>query len=359
MMTETKAALMASHAECGRLRADLNHSLECLIVAEESKILLERALLDTHKRFQRQCDKMQEIEAQQQRKTACSAIQALQSQHKKGDSATLKSLSVSQKGLDNPTRDSFIGNHPSQGSRSDQDGNLLSCIASPSLDSGPRTPAHATIDSSANKSDYESNTPCTSVKTIFYSAGPPQVPKNVESRSEVTERSTGSRAHPFFHSNGRDSHLSAASTVPSLMLPDEMKENSDGTSHFNCPQLSPSQLQDLTIDRQSSRGSMPSSKMRQSSLPPRARETLTGKHTPPPPPPSTSQEVSVVHLSRRWSRDETPQRDNISDDSWAIPVRGLMQDESTVNMGVLTRSVYNAGAMDFRGPSESPQPWLA
>ena len=66
MMTETKAALMASHAECGRLRADLNHSLECLIVAEESKILLERALLDTHKRFQRQCDKMQEIEAQQE-----------------------------------------------------------------------------------------------------------------------------------------------------------------------------------------------------------------------------------------------------------------------------------------------------
>ena len=359
MMIETKAALMASHAECGRLRADLNHSLECLIVAEESKILLERALLDTHKRFQRQCDKMQGIEAQQQRKTACSAIQALQSQHKKGDSATLKSLSVSQNGLDNPIRDLCISNHPSQGSRSDQDGNLLSYITSPSLDSGPRTPAYATINSSPNKSGYESKTPCTSVKTIFYSAGSPQVPKNVESQSEVTERSTGSRAHPFSHSSSRDSRLSAASTVPSLMLPDEMKENSDGTSHTNGPQLSPSQLQDLSVDRQSSRGLMPSSKMRQSSLPPRAREALTGKHTPPPPPPSTSQQVSAVHLSRRWSRDETPQRDNISDDSWAIPVRGLMEDESTVNMGVLTRSVYNGGAMDFRGPSESPQPWLA
>jgi len=364
---DAKAAVLTSRAECGRLRADLGHSLDCLKAAgarvcvcvyflcilanwphkfllesnyfksecswactsllpgvhaadanphiyisknnvmlcvresvgvnegrtnisheyvsyvhtaEEAKILLERALLDQHQRYQRQCDKLQVLQADETYHKLQTHLHSLQQHHNKSieqqqqqqqeqqfsnhshegvavpiSSAIFTAHSSSNRMINEREEErvlkvaaSGVGLSSSAGAEhtksrvdfalhttqspvthgrtSGSNGNST-LFTSPSPSSAP-TPPYNSTGANLNNTQHQRLTPSPSPasNTIFYTASSPSPTHMVSGLANASHTHT----HMRMHSNTRHSQLSADPTVPSLSLPAEMKDNPDGVS---------------------------------------------------------------------------------------------------------------------------------
>jgi len=245
--------------------------------AEEAKILLERALLDQHQRYQRQCDKLQVLQADETYHKLQTHLHTLQHHHNKsmeqqqqqqrflnhsreGGAVPISSaiftshsssnrmidereeervlkLAASTKGLNSSAGAQHAKSrvdfalHTTQspvthGRASGSNGNST-LFTSPSPSSAP-TPPYNSTGANLNNTQHQRLTPSPSPasNTIFYTSSSPSPTHLVSGLANTSHTHT----HMRMHSNPRHSQLSADPTVPSLSLPAEMKDNPDGVS---------------------------------------------------------------------------------------------------------------------------------
>jgi len=226
---------------------------ECLR-AEESKILLERALLDQHQRNQRQYEQIQILQAEDQFQKLQQRIQTLKGQAS-SDSPAQDLLSIKREGAalrvwspksahDNSPKTTRMAcsRRSSEGraeehSKSRVDSalrNAGSTAHSPvsgdprgsnsMLLTSPPTPLYTSTGLSMQQAQRMRLSPSPAPNTgntIFYTTASPAVRK-----SEMGTRANSSTRH---------SRLSADPTVPSLTLPEEMKDHPDGVSKAEWP----------------------------------------------------------------------------------------------------------------------------
>jgi hypothetical protein len=227
---------------------------------EEAKILLERALSEQHQRYQRLCEKVHAQQSDEQLHKLQSSLQSLQQQRSREHQQHL--LHVSREGALLPVRSPVRVSGQDNAGRKDgareiggsgvgagkvagraksvefglystqspvinmqaTGGHSLFTSPSPSC---AATPPYTSDGASLRKALRVSPSPFPGTSTIFYTtcaASSSDHSATVEANSTLAITNT----HAVTHASSRHSRLSADPTLPSLSLPEEMKDNPDG-----------------------------------------------------------------------------------------------------------------------------------
>jgi len=237
--------------------------------SEESKLLLERALIDQHQRYQRLCDRLNVLQGDEKLNKLKSSLEQMSQNPPRGSAIQERSINLSRQSASNAVRRPVSGSNEGRIGRTnetsgdsakeeakgrggvggagqiDRERRLSGALVefdlhstrSPMMNGDNiginstlfRSPSPSCVPTPPYTSDRAMSrmvhpltpTPSPAPNTIFYTTSATDIQTHHASSNAITSN-TNTRGH---------SRLSADPTVPSLSLPEEIKDNPDGIEY--------------------------------------------------------------------------------------------------------------------------------